>query len=85
MSFMFRKTKIKPFVKVIIRENNASKIRKFEEKMKILSKKGVGHFGIDGKFVLIRNEEWERMLKRNSENTTWSNKNLDTRGLMGNT
>jgi hypothetical protein len=29
MSFMFRKTKIKAFIRLIVRENNLEKIKKF--------------------------------------------------------
>jgi hypothetical protein len=34
------------------------KIKKFEEKLRLYAKKNIGNFGIDNKFILIRNQEW---------------------------
>lgn len=63
MGFMFRKTKIKALVRVMIRDSHLGKIKRFEEKLKLYSKKGIVHFGVENQFVLIRNEEWERKIK----------------------
>jgi hypothetical protein len=46
MSFLFKKTKIKQFVRIMIRDNNIQKIKKFEDKLRRYSKKGVGYWGI---------------------------------------
>ena len=72
---MFRKTKIKAFIKLMVRENNQDKIKLFQQKLKLYAKKSIGHFGIDNKFILIRNEEWEKVLKKNNEEKRWSTKN----------
>ena len=44
MSFMFKKTKIKVFIRSMIRANEEQKIKKLGEKIKNLHKKGVQYF-----------------------------------------
>jgi hypothetical protein len=41
----------------------------------LYGKKSISYFGIDSNFILVRNEEWEKRLKNNSQEKTWSTKN----------
>ena len=53
---MFKKTKIKSFIRGIIRSNHETRIRKFEEKLKYWHKKHINWFSIDKKFILLKTD-----------------------------
>jgi hypothetical protein len=70
---MFKKTKIKPFIRGIIRSNHEARIRKFEDKLKYWHKKHINWFSIDKKFLLLKTDI-KAHIKGNLSKNTMNNK-----------
>ena len=52
MSYIFKRTKIKKFVKILILHKEASQIKKFEKKLEQICEKPPEYFGVPSKFCL---------------------------------
>ena len=55
MTFLFKKTKIKPFLLLSLKQRHEQKIVDLTARMKVLSKKPIEFFGVNSIFCLQRN------------------------------